>query len=73
MHLRVMFAMASLYTGAFETNNAKWKKEIEEECERSKQYPRKKKKAVRKRLKLEKEITDFNPFEGTSLDFKTWM
>jgi hypothetical protein len=45
------------------SQSEKRKKEILEEWERSKNYPRKKKKKVRKHLQLDWSIACWNPFE----------
>ena len=46
------------------TQSENWKKEILAEWERSKNYPRKKKKRVRKELQLNWSIACFDPFDG---------
>jgi len=50
------------------TRSEERKKEILVEWERSKNYPRKKKKIVRKNLELDWRIANFDPFNGL-LDF----
>jgi len=45
------------------TQSENWKKEILAEWERSKNYPRKKKKRVRKELNLNWSIACWNPFD----------
>jgi len=41
----------------------RWKDEIREEWEKSKNYPRKKKKKVRKSLQLDWSIASWSPFD----------
>jgi hypothetical protein len=48
---------------SIKTQSEKRKEEILEEWERSKNYPRKKKKKVRKHLQLDWSIACWNPFE----------
>ena len=67
MRLSPMLASVVMYgMGMMEitkAQNEKRKKEILEEWEKSKNYPRKKKKMVRKRLQLDYSIACWNPFE----------
>jgi hypothetical protein len=56
-------AMALSFMNELETQNKEWKKRILDEWEKSKNYPRKKKKRVRKELQLDWSIANWNPFE----------
>lgn len=47
-----------------------WKKRILAKWEESKNYPRKKKKRVRKELQLDWSIACYDPFEGFKFNFK---
>jgi hypothetical protein len=51
-------------TGELKTQQEEKKKWVLEEWERSKNYPRKKKKQVRKELQLDWSIACWNPFEN---------
>lgn len=46
-----------------EINQEKWKQEIRDEWEKSKNYPRKKKKQVRKRLLIDWSFACWSPFD----------
>ena len=45
-----------------DVNSEEWKKEILDEWEKSKNYPRKKKKRIRKELTLDWSIASYDPF-----------
>jgi hypothetical protein len=57
-----MIALASAMQMAFSINTESRKAKILEEWEKSKSYPRKKKKRVRKELQLDWSIANFDPF-----------
>lgn len=57
----VMYGMGMMEV--MKANSEKKKKEILAEWEKSKNYPRKKKKRVRKHLQLDWSIANWNPFE----------
>ena len=50
-------------TMRFEKQSTEWQQRIQAEWEKSKEYPRKMKKAIRKRLKLEWAFASYDPFE----------
>lgn len=56
-------SMAIGFMNEIEIHNDEWKKRIRDEWEKSKNYPRKKKKRVRKELILNWSIANWNPFE----------
>lgn len=56
-------AMGLSFMNEIETRNEEWKKRIRDEWEKSKNYPRKKKKRVRKELLIDWSIANWNPFE----------
>ena len=58
-----LFGMAALMMGSVEMNQDKWKKEILDKWEKSKNYPRKKKKKVRKHLQLDWNFACWSPFD----------
>ena len=58
-----ILGMAAMYSTACEVNTEEWKKRILDEWEKSKNYPRKKKKRVRKELQLDWSIACWNPFD----------
>jgi hypothetical protein len=58
----VMMGLAMMEN--MQTQNEKRKEEILAEWEKSKNYPRKKKKCVRKELQLDWNIACWNPFEN---------
>ena len=58
-----VLGFAALMMGACEMNQDKWKKEILAEWEKSKNYPRKKKKKVRKHLQLDWNFACWSPFD----------
>lgn len=57
----IMYGMGMMEV--MKANSEKRKKEILAEWEKSKNYPRKKKKKVRKHLQLDWSIANWNPFE----------
>jgi hypothetical protein len=46
-----------------QSNTEKWKERIKREWRESRNYPRKKKKRVRKELNIEWSVASYNPFE----------
>jgi uncharacterized membrane protein YbaN (DUF454 family) len=52
----------------FSINTEKWKKEIIEKWKDSRNLPRKKKKAVRKKLQLDWSIACFDPFDTFTIN-----
>jgi hypothetical protein len=56
-------AFAALMRQTFDVNQDEWKKKILTKWEESKNYPRKKKKKVRKELQLDWNLACYNPFE----------
>ena len=58
-----ILGFAALMMGACEMNQDKWKKEILAKWEESKNYPRKKKKKVRKHLQLDWNFACWSPFD----------
>lgn len=62
--LKFYASMAIGFMNEIEISNEEWKKRIRDEWEKSKNYPRKKKKRVRKELLLDWSIANWNPFEA---------
>jgi len=62
--LGMLYGMALMFESTMRGNNEEKLKEIREEWQRSKNYPRKKKKKVRKRLQLDYQIFSWDPFEN---------
>jgi hypothetical protein len=62
MKIKEMLIAASMFSGMFEANQSEWKDRILKQWEESKNFPRKKKKQVRKSLKLDWSIACYNPF-----------
>ena len=58
-----LLGMATLMMGACEMNSEKRKQDILDEWEKSKNYPRKKKKKVRKHLQLDWNFACWSPFD----------
>jgi len=58
-----ILGFASLMMGAVKMNQSKWKQDILDEWGKSKNYPRKKKKKVRKHLQLDWNLACWNPIE----------
>lgn len=56
-------AFANVYA-ELESGKEQWQQEIKAEWRKSRNYPRKKKKRVRKSLELDWQIATFNPFDG---------
>ena len=63
MGLKEVIAMAAGYMGAIYLQQETHKKEILAEWELSKNYPRKKKKRVRKELNIRWAFANFDPFK----------
>lgn len=59
------FAMSTMNT--FEIGQENWKKKILDEWEKSKNYPRKKKKRVRKKLQLDWNLACWSPFDHMNI------
>jgi hypothetical protein len=59
------FAMSTMNT--FEAGQENWKKKILDEWEKSKNYPRKKKKMVRKKLQLDWNLACWSPFDDLNI------
>lgn len=58
-----LLGFATLMMGACEINSENWKQEIMTKWEESKNYPRKKKKKVRKHLQLDWNFACWSPFD----------
>jgi len=63
----LMFGMG--HYANMQSNMEEWKKRILKEWENSKNYPRKKKKRVRKELQLDWSIACYDPFDGFKFNF----
>jgi len=63
MNKSALLGFAALMMGSVELNQEDWKKRILDEWEKSKNYPRKKKKKVRKHLQLDWNLACWNPIE----------
>jgi hypothetical protein len=61
----LMFGLTMM--NQMEANMDEWKDRIRKEWENSKNYPRKKKKRVRKELLLDWSIANWNPFDDYKL------
>ena len=59
----MLLGFATLLMGACEINQEKWKQDILDKWEKSKDYPRKKKKKVRKHLQLDWNFACWSPFD----------
>lgn len=55
------FGLSSMYT--MQSRNEEWKEKILQEWRESANYPRKKKKKVRKKLQIDWSIACFDPFQ----------
>jgi len=62
-----ILGFAALMMDRVEMNQDKWKQEILDEWEKSKNYPRKKKKKVRKHLQLDWNLACWNPFDNFNI------
>ena len=60
----MVIGMATMFASSMKINNERKLEEIREEWRKSANYPRKKKKKVRKRLNLEYSIFSWDPFEN---------
>jgi len=58
-----LIATALFYQATMEVSQDRWQKEILEKWEESKNYPRKKKKKIRKRLLLEWNAATWSPYD----------
>jgi uncharacterized membrane protein YbaN (DUF454 family) len=58
-----LLGFATAMMGACEMNSEKWKQDILDEWEKSKNYPRKKKKKIRKHLQLDWNFACWSPFD----------
>jgi uncharacterized membrane protein YbaN (DUF454 family) len=63
MNKTALLGFATLMMGSVKMNQEDWKKRILDEWEKSKNYPRKKKKKVRKHLQLDWNFACWNPFD----------
>jgi len=63
MKKSMLLGFATLLMGACEINQEKWKQDILDKWEKSKDYPRKKKKKVRKHLQLDWNFACWSPFD----------
>lgn len=61
--LNMYLTIGLSFMNEMETQNEEWKKRIRDEWKKSQNYPRKKKKRVRKELILDWSIANWNPFE----------
>lgn len=61
--LPAIFGFAVAMTKSFEYGQKEWKDKILNEWENSKNYPRKKKKQVRKRLLIDWSLACWSPFD----------
>ena len=57
-----ILGLATLMMGAVSMNQENWKQKILDEYEKSKNYPRKKKKKVRKHLQLDWNLACWSPY-----------
>jgi len=60
----MVIGMATMFASSMKINNERKLEEIREEWRKSANYPRKKKKKVRKRLNLEYSIFSWDSFEN---------
>ena len=63
MNKSALLGFAALMMGSVEMNQEDWKKKILDEWEKSKNYPRKKKKKIRKHLQLDWNFACWNTFD----------
>jgi len=62
-----LIGLALAFYAQAEINREEWKKEILRKWDESRKYPRKKKKKIRKQLKLEWAIANWDPYKDLKL------
>ena len=65
--LNEIIGMAAMFTGSYMVNQKEWKDRILKQWSESSNYPRKKKKKVRKSLRLEWSVACYDPLNMKEL------